>query len=45
VLTEAKVAEIGKAHRRILVGADVAVTPLARDRARQLKIEIARDKP
>jgi hypothetical protein len=45
VLTEAKVAEIGKAHRRILVGADVAVTPLARDRARQMKIEIAREKP
>jgi hypothetical protein len=45
LLTEAKVAEIGKAHSRIEVGAEVVVTPLARDRARLLKVEIARQKP
>jgi hypothetical protein len=45
VLTEARVAEAGKTHRRIKIGAEVAVTPLARDRARQMKIEIVREKP
>jgi hypothetical protein len=45
VLTETRVAEAGKAHRRITIGAEVAVTPLARDRARQMKIEIVREKP
>jgi hypothetical protein len=45
VLTEATVVAAGKAHARILIGSDVAVTPLARDRARELKIDIVRQKP
>ena len=45
VLTEATVVAAGKAHTRIIVASDVAVTPLARDRARELKIEIVRQKP
>lgn len=45
VLTEAKVAEAGKTHRRIKIASNVAVTPLARDRARQMKIEIVREEP
>ena len=45
VLTEATVVAAGKGHARIVIGSDVAVTPLARDRARELKIEIVRQKP
>ena len=45
VLTEATVVAAGKAHTRIIIGNEVAVTPLARDRARELKIEIVRQKP
>jgi hypothetical protein len=45
VLTEAKVAAVAKSHAKIVVGADVAVTPLARDRARDLKLEIVREAP
>jgi hypothetical protein len=45
VLTEATVVAAGKAHTRILIASEVAVTPLARDRARELKIEIVRQKP
>jgi hypothetical protein len=45
VLTEAAVAAAGKAHTRIIIGNEVAVTPLARDRARDLKIDIVRQKP
>jgi hypothetical protein len=44
VLTEATVVAAGKAHTRIVIGNDVAVTPLARDRARELKIGIVRQK-
>jgi hypothetical protein len=45
VLTEAMVVEIGRANSRIIVGKSVAVTPLARDKAREVKLEIVRDKP
>ena len=45
VLTEAAVVAVAKTHSRIEVAPDVAVTPLARDRARQLRIEIVRQKP
>jgi hypothetical protein len=45
VLTEAAVVSAGKAHTRIIIGNEVAVTPLARDRARELKIDIVRQKP
>jgi hypothetical protein len=45
VLTEAAVREVARTHRKIVVGAGVAVTPLARDKARELKILIERQKP
>jgi hypothetical protein len=45
VLNETKVAELGRTHSKIIIGADVAVTPLARDRAREIKVEIVRQKP
>ncbi len=45
LLTETAVARIAGGHKRILVGAEVVVTPLARDRARVLKVEIVRQKP
>ena len=44
-LTEAMVIDIGRAHNRIVIGKAVAVTPLARDKAREVKLEIVRDKP
>lgn len=45
VLTESAVADIARTHAKIFIGADVAVTPLARDKARELKILIERQKP
>jgi hypothetical protein len=45
VLTEALVIELGRTHGRVVLGKGVAVTPLARDRAREAKLEIVRDKP
>ncbi len=45
VLTEAMVTELAAGHRRIVIGGEVVVTPLARDRARELKVEIVRQKP
>jgi hypothetical protein len=45
VLTETMVVEIGRAHSTISIGTNVAVTPLARDKAREMKLEIMRDKP
>jgi hypothetical protein len=45
VLTEALVMELGKTHGRVVLGKGVAITPLARDRAREAKLEIVRDKP
>jgi hypothetical protein len=45
VLGETKIVELARAHSKIVVGSDVVVTPLAREKARQLKVEIARQKP
>jgi hypothetical protein len=45
VLSEAKIVEISRTHRKILVGRDVVMTPLARDKAREMKVELVRQKP
>jgi hypothetical protein len=45
VLSEMKIVEIARTHKRITVGADVVLTPLARDKARELKVELTRQKP
>ena len=45
VLSEAKIVEISRTHKRILVGSDVVMTPLARDKAREMKVELVRQKP
>jgi len=45
VLSEMKLVEIARTHKRIAVGADVVLTPLARDKARELKVELTRQKP
>ena len=45
MLNEMRIAEIGKQYSRVLVGPEVVVTPLARDRARELKLELVRTKP
>lgn len=45
MLNEIRLAEIGKSHTRIILGAEVVVTPLARDRARELRLELVRAKP
>lgn len=45
VLSETKVVEIARSHKRIAVGVDVVLTPLARDKARELKVELTRQKP
>lgn len=44
VVTEVMVTEIGKSHDRLIVGKGVVVTPLARDRAREVKLEIVRER-
>jgi hypothetical protein len=45
VLSETKIVEIARSHRKIVVGANVVLTPLARDKARELKVELTRQKP
>ncbi len=45
VLSEAKIVEISRSHRKIVVGSDVVMTPLARDKAREMKVELVRQKP
>lgn len=45
VLSESRVVEIARSHRKIVVGAEVVLTPLARDKARELKVELTRQKP
>ena len=45
VLNESRIAEIAKAHDRLILGPKAVLTPLARDRARELQLEIARQKP
>jgi len=44
VVTEIMVAEIGKTSDRLIIGKGVVVTPLARDRAREMKLDIVRDR-
>jgi hypothetical protein len=44
MLTEMRVAEIGRQYSKVIVGPEVVVTPLARDRARELKLELVRSK-
>jgi hypothetical protein len=44
VVTEIMVAEIGKTSDRLIIGKGVVVTPLARDKAREMKLEIVRDR-
>ncbi len=44
VLSEAKVTEIARKHVRIVLGPGAVMTPLARDRAREVKIELVRQK-
>jgi hypothetical protein len=43
VVTERKIEESGKAGRHLVLGRGAVVTPLARDRARQLGIRIVRE--
>jgi hypothetical protein len=44
VVTEVMVAEIGKTNDRLVIGKGVVVTPLARDKAREVKLDIVRDR-
>jgi hypothetical protein len=43
IVTEKKVMATAKAGKRLVVGKGVVVTPLARDKARQLGVEIERE--
>jgi hypothetical protein len=45
VLGESKIVELSRKGRRIVIGEAVVVTPLAREKARQLKVELVRQKP
>ncbi|HET7717322.1 MAG TPA: hypothetical protein VFK86_17005, partial [Bauldia sp.] len=45
VLSETKIVEIARTHRKIVVGGGVVLTPLARDKAREMRIELTRQKP
>ena len=45
ILTEALVTKLASGHRKIVIGGEVVVTPLARERARMLKLEIVRQQP
>jgi hypothetical protein len=45
VLSEAKIDEIARTHKRIVVTGGVVLTPLARDKAREMKVELTRQKP
>lgn len=44
VLSEKRVAELAKGHTRLILGPRVVLTPLGRDRARELGIEIVRSR-
>lgn len=44
VVTEVMVTEIGRTSDRLIIGKGVVVTPLARDKAREVKLEIVRDR-
>lgn len=45
LVNEAAVVAAARTSSRIVVSRGVAITPLARDKARELKIELVRDKP
>ncbi|MCR4281527.1 MAG: hypothetical protein NUV72_00625 [Bauldia sp.] len=45
VLSETRIIEIARTHNKIVVGNDVVLTPLARDKAREMKVELVRQKP
>ena len=45
VLNEAKIARIAKDHDRLVLGAKAVLTPLAKDRARKLELEMVRQTP
>jgi hypothetical protein len=45
VLSETKLVEIARTHGKIILGSGVVVTPLARDKAREMRIELTRQKP
>ena len=45
LLSEARVSEIAKSHARLVLGPRAVLTPLARDRARALKLTVERLKP
>ncbi len=45
MLSELRVEEIGRQYNKIVLGPHAVVTPLARDRARELKLELVRTKP
>lgn len=45
VLGESKLVELSRKGQRIAIGKGVVVTPLAKEKARQLKIELVRQKP
>lgn len=44
VLGETRFVELARTHTKILLGSDVVVTPLAREKARQMKVELVRQK-
>jgi hypothetical protein len=44
ILNEHRIMQIGKSHGRVVIGPEVVVTPLARDKARELKLELVRSK-
>lgn len=45
VVNETRVAQIAKTHARLALGPRAVLTPLAKDRAREVKLEIVRRKP
>jgi len=44
VLNEVGVIDISKRHSRVLLGPGAVVTPLARDKARQVKLELVKER-
>ena len=43
VLNEVRIIEIAKHHSRVLLGSGAVVTPLARDKAREIKLELVKE--
>ena len=44
VLNEVRIIEISKTHSRVLLRPGAVVTPLARDKARQVKLELVKER-